>query len=168
MLEPVWVLPVTAVRRPPGRLDVSHTIRLRPQHPQKGGGIERACANFEVVGLLYHASPVGPELIERKYEFLKCHFYSSRVRHYGSKPGSRPATRPYSSLRQAIDQVAALLMTAALEGLHHPFAYDFQRQVTPGKTRPETQNVAVIVTPAHARPERLISIHRPHPRDPVG
>jgi hypothetical protein len=58
-------------------------------------------------------------------------------------------------------------MAAAFERLLYPLTHYFKGQVNADKTGPKAQNIAVIVTPAHARLERLVSVHCPHSGDPV-
>jgi hypothetical protein len=64
MLEPVGVLPVTAVGWPPGGLYVGHIPGLGAQGAQKGRRVEGAGADLEVIGLLEDATLVGPVLVE--------------------------------------------------------------------------------------------------------
>jgi hypothetical protein len=58
-------------------------------------------------------------------------------------------------------------MTAAFERLFYPFAHYFKGQVNADEPGPKAQNVAVIVTPAHACLERFASVHGSHSGHPV-
>ena len=73
VLEAVGVFTVAAVGGASGRLDVGHLPGLRPEDAQEGGGVEGACAHFDVVGLLDHAALVRPEFLQRHNQFLKGH-----------------------------------------------------------------------------------------------
>jgi len=78
VLQPVGVFSVAAVGGTPRGLDVGHVPRFRAQRTQKGGRIEGAGPDLDVVGLLNHAALFRPVVVERKNQFLKGHGASSR------------------------------------------------------------------------------------------
>ena len=69
--QPIGILAVSPVGRPPRRLRVAHLVRLRPQHAQKRLRTHRARAHFHVVGLLQHASSLRPERLQAEQKILK-------------------------------------------------------------------------------------------------
>jgi hypothetical protein len=71
LIETIWILSVAPISRPAGWLQVCHFVRTRPQHAKKCFGRHGSCADFHVIGLLQHASPLGPEGLEAQDEFLK-------------------------------------------------------------------------------------------------
>ena len=73
MLEPVGILPVAAVRRAAGRLDIGRVPRLGSEGTQERGGMERSGADFDVVRLVDHAALVGPVLLQGQNEILEKH-----------------------------------------------------------------------------------------------
>jgi hypothetical protein len=72
MLEAVGVLPVAAIRRAAGGLDIGDVPRVRPQRPQGGGGVESSRAHLHIVGLENHASLLRPVALQREDNILKC------------------------------------------------------------------------------------------------
>src|SRR6185312_17370212 len=71
VLEAVGVLAVAAVGRAPRRLDISGAPRLRPERAQGGGGVERARAHLDVIGLEDNAALARPILLKPEDERLK-------------------------------------------------------------------------------------------------
>ena len=69
--EPVRILAVAPVGRPPRGLRVAHPVGLRPQHAQKRLWTHGSRAHFHVVGLLDHASPLRPEALQAEQQILK-------------------------------------------------------------------------------------------------
>ena len=70
-VQPVRILAIAPISGTPRRLDVSHSVRLRPQHPQKCFRRHGPRADLDVIGLLQHASPFRPKGLEPQDEFLK-------------------------------------------------------------------------------------------------
>src|SRR5215472_13572884 len=70
LVKTIGVVAVTAVSWSARRLYVSDFVRLRPQHAQEGLWRHGAGADLRVVGLLEDASPLRPELLEAKDQFL--------------------------------------------------------------------------------------------------
>ena len=69
--EPVRILAIPPIRRPPRRLRIAHPVRLGPQHAQKRLRSHRARAHFHVIRLLQHAPALRPEALQAKQQFLK-------------------------------------------------------------------------------------------------
>ena len=62
MLQPVRVLAVAAVGRPPRRLHVGGAPRLGAERAQRGRRMERAGADLDVIGLQNRRSPAPPNI----------------------------------------------------------------------------------------------------------
>ena len=69
--QPVGILAVASVRRTPRRLHVRDLVRLRSQHAQERFRSHGAGADLNVVGLLQHASALGPKSLQAQDEFLE-------------------------------------------------------------------------------------------------
>ena len=64
--QPIGILAVAAIGRPPRGLHVGHVVGLRPKHAQKGLRGHRARAHFDVVGLLQDTSALRPKACSRR------------------------------------------------------------------------------------------------------
>ncbi len=69
--EAIGIFSVAAVSRTPRGLHVADAIGLGAKHAEKRFGRHGAGADFDVVGLLQHATVVCPEILQAKDEFLK-------------------------------------------------------------------------------------------------
>ncbi len=68
--QPIRILPIPPIRRPPRRLRISDPHRFRPQHPQKSIWRHRPRPHLNVIRLLQHAPAVRPEPLQRKQKLL--------------------------------------------------------------------------------------------------
>jgi hypothetical protein len=66
VLEPIGILPVTAIRGAAGRLHISDLPRFGTQNPEKSGRVKSPSAHFEIIGLLNHTALVRPESLQGK------------------------------------------------------------------------------------------------------
>ncbi|VVM44582.1 hypothetical protein PS655_00474 [Pseudomonas fluorescens] len=71
MLQTVRVFTVTAVSRTAAWLHVSGVPGFRADGAEEGRGVESAGAYFHIVGLKYHATLLGPVLLEREDQVLE-------------------------------------------------------------------------------------------------
>ena len=71
VLQPVRVLAVAAVLRPARGLHVGRVPRLRPERAQRRRRMERAGADFHVVGLQDDAALLRPEVLQRQDQALE-------------------------------------------------------------------------------------------------
>ncbi len=71
VLQPVRVLAVAPVLRPPRGLHVGGLPRLRPERAQRRRRMKGARAHFHVVGLQDHAALLGPESLQRQDQPLE-------------------------------------------------------------------------------------------------
>src|SRR5262249_28488335 len=69
-VETVGIVAVAAIGRTARGLDVCDLIRLGPQHAQKCFRSHGTGADFHIIRLLQHASPVSPELFEGENQLL--------------------------------------------------------------------------------------------------
>ena len=79
MLHPIGIFTVAAVGRPPARLRIGGAPRLRSERPEKRRGVKGPRPHFEVIGLVNHATLIGPESMEGEDEFLEGHEQSNRL-----------------------------------------------------------------------------------------
>ncbi len=70
-LHAVGVLAVAPIIRADGGLYVGHVPRLRAQHAQGGGGVERAGAHLLVIGLPDEAALLSPEVLQAEDDGLE-------------------------------------------------------------------------------------------------
>jgi len=59
--QAIRILPVSSIGRTPRRLHISHFVRIRSQHPEKGLRKPWFRADFNIVGLLQDTSPLRPK-----------------------------------------------------------------------------------------------------------
>jgi hypothetical protein len=72
MLEqPVGILAVTSVGGATRRLHIRDFVWLRPEHAQERFGSHGSGADFDVVGLLQHASALRPETLQAEDQILE-------------------------------------------------------------------------------------------------
>ena len=71
VLQAVGVLAVTAVLGPPRGLHIGGAPRLGADRTEKGGGVEGAGADFNIVGLEQDTALFVPEVLQAQDDFLK-------------------------------------------------------------------------------------------------
>lgn len=64
MLEPVGVLAVAAVCGAAAGLNIGNIPRLRAEAVKEGGGVESACADFDIIGLVKHTALIAPVFLK--------------------------------------------------------------------------------------------------------
>ena len=74
MLQPEWVIAVTAIGRSAAGLHIGCVPGLWTDSAQKGCGMKGASAHRCVVGLHDNTTLVSPIVLQCKYEVLKGHF----------------------------------------------------------------------------------------------
>ena len=108
-VQPVGVLAVPPVGRPPARLGVRDLPRLGTQRAQKGGRVHRPGPHFTIVRLRDHAAVRSPIAFQREDDVLKMHSSSISSVHClfgGTK--SRPCP--------AVTRCRAALLPASASG----------------------------------------------------
>ena len=78
LVKAVRIIAIASVCWTARRFDIGDVPRLRPKDAQKGRGIHRAGAFFNVVRLGEDGTLGGPEFLEREDDFLKFHIHSSK------------------------------------------------------------------------------------------
>ena len=71
MLQPVRILAIAAVLRPPRWLHISCPPGLRPKRAQRRGGMKGRCPHLHVVGLQNDAVLVGPIALKPEDQVLE-------------------------------------------------------------------------------------------------
>ena len=71
MLQPVRVFAIAAVGRAARWLDIGGAPRFRPERAQGGRRVERAGADFDIVGLQDHAALLRPKTLQIQNQGLK-------------------------------------------------------------------------------------------------
>ena len=69
--EPVGILAIAAIGRPPRGLRIAHAIGLGAQHAQKGLRRHGARTHLNVERLLQHAAARRPKALQAEKQFLK-------------------------------------------------------------------------------------------------
>jgi hypothetical protein len=64
VLEPIGILPVTAIRRTTGRFNIGHPPRFRAKNLEKRSRVKGPRADFRTIGLLDDTSLICPESLE--------------------------------------------------------------------------------------------------------
>jgi hypothetical protein len=72
MLQAVGVFAVAAIGRSTRWLHIGGIPGFGTECAQEGGGVKGAGAHFHIVGLQYHAALLGPILLQREDQILKC------------------------------------------------------------------------------------------------
>src|SRR5579859_384794 len=123
MLQPVWVLAIAAVLRPPRRLHIGGVPLFWPERAQGRRRVKRAGTHFHVVGLQDDATPIRPVALQRQDQTLeralRTHvgrqIIGARCVHGGTLLWNGP---PRSSLRDRGISMAASAAPAMLPDQH--------------------------------------------------
>src|SRR5574343_416832 len=89
MLQAVRVFPIAAILRPARGLSISGVPWLRADGTQKGGGMEGAGTDFNIIGLQQDTALAVPEFLQAQDNVLK----GQHVLHSVSKAAGAPRAR---------------------------------------------------------------------------
>src|SRR5213079_2200031 len=98
VLQPVRILAVAPILRPPRRLYIRRAPRPRTQRAQGRRGMKCARAHLHIVRLQNEAALLRPEILEREDQVLKC----ARLVHDSPELPERAETSRESPRSQAL------------------------------------------------------------------